>query len=136
MLIRSLMLTAAATTASACATADQLQTDCDDSLCVGINETFTSADFSLTPLEVLEDSRCPVEAECVWTGQVRIRASVERDGRTEVVELSNIEPVEVLSGTLTFTHVWPEASVERPIEDQQQFRFAFDFAPHLMDRLY
>ncbi|MGV0851336.1 hypothetical protein [Mycolicibacterium phlei] len=37
--------------------------------------------------EVLEDSRCPTELECAWTGQTRISVVVD-DGRTIVMEFN------------------------------------------------
>ncbi|MFG1931855.1 hypothetical protein ACGFK1_14565 [Mycobacterium sp. NPDC048908] len=34
----------------------------------------------LTFTDVLEDSRCPTQVECFWTGQARIAVSVQPDG--------------------------------------------------------
>jgi len=41
-----------------------------------IGETVEAFGESITPLEVLEDSRCPVDAQCVRAGTVRIRANL------------------------------------------------------------
>jgi len=32
------------------------------------------------PTEILEDSRCPVDATCVWAGRVRVRVAIEGVG--------------------------------------------------------
>jgi hypothetical protein len=39
-----------------------------------------SEKLSLRFTEVLEDSRCPTQVECFWTGQARIAISVQPDG--------------------------------------------------------
>lgn len=36
------------------------------------------------PLEVLEDSRCPQNARCVWAGRLRLRVAVEGVGEREI----------------------------------------------------
>ena len=36
------------------------------------------------PLEVLEDSRCPQNARCVWAGRLRLRVNVEGVGDREI----------------------------------------------------
>ena len=36
--------------------------------------------FVVTPLAVVEDSRCPMNARCVWAGRVVVRVAIE-DGR-------------------------------------------------------
>jgi hypothetical protein len=38
----------------------------------GQEVTISGADLRLRFTDVLEDSRCPTEVECVWTGQARI----------------------------------------------------------------
>jgi hypothetical protein len=37
------------------------------------------------PLEVVEDSRCPQNARCVWAGRLRVRVNVEGVGEREVI---------------------------------------------------
>jgi hypothetical protein len=37
------------------------------------------------PLEVLEDSRCPQNARCVWAGRLRVRVAIEGVGEREVI---------------------------------------------------
>lgn len=35
---------------------------------------------TIRPVEVLEDSRCPIDATCVWAGRVRVRVRVSVGG--------------------------------------------------------
>ncbi len=134
MVIRSIIILGAAFTAMGCATPEATATDCEGTPCAAIGEVFESGGATITALEVLEDSRCPVETECVWAGQVRIRALVERAGRTREVEIATGEPVEIVSGMLTLTQVWPATSVQHLISDPQAYRFSFSWVPHMLDR--
>ena len=45
--------------------------------------------IAITPLEVLQDSRCPVDAQCIQAGTVRISAKLESgsDSRTVALQL-------------------------------------------------
>lgn len=36
------------------------------------------------PLEVIEDSRCPQNARCVWAGRLRLRVTIEGVGEREI----------------------------------------------------
>ncbi len=43
----------------------------------GLNETADLGNgLTVTPLQVLEDSRCPADVVCVWAGRLRLRANV------------------------------------------------------------
>ena len=42
--------------------------------------------------EVLEDSRCPTQVECFWTGQARIALSVQPDGSGATTVEFNTNP--------------------------------------------
>ena len=63
--------------------------------------------ITVTPHEILEDSRCPVDVQCVWAGTVRVRATLESGlgtapqifelyksitTETEIVHLAAVEP--------------------------------------------
>lgn len=61
----------------------------------------------VTPLEVLEDSRCPMNARCVWAGLVRLRVRIE-SGTGGMVELTSGKPVSVADGTLELVEVRPD----------------------------
>ena len=59
-----------------------------------------------------------------------------RGQREREIELTTGEPVEIVSGTLTFTQAWPEMSIQHPISDEEAYRFHFTWVPHMLDRLY
>lgn len=41
-----------------------------------LNQKITAFNFSITPLEVLEDSRCPIDVQCIQAGTVRLKAKL------------------------------------------------------------
>ncbi len=133
MIIRSILAASLFLTVAACITPDEAETDCEGASCVAIGETFETGGATITPLEVLEDSRCPIDAQCVWAGQIRIRALVERDGREREIELTGGEIVPVLSGNLEFTQAWPMASTSTGAIASEAYRFHFSWTPILLD---
>lgn len=65
---------------------------------LGLNQTATlfGNAFSITPLEIVEDSRCPVDAQCIWAGTFKLRVRVVSGlGKSEqVVELDRFVTTE------------------------------------------
>jgi len=69
---------------------------------------------TITPLELLEDSRCPADVQCVWAGTVRVKGTVlsemglgqltfelGKESTTEVnsITLIKAEPTKVSTGS-------------------------------------
>lgn len=81
----------------------------------------------VTPLTVVEDSRCPVDATCFWAGRVVLRVRVGLGRGPVERELILGEPVPVADGALTLTAVTPEPYVDREIAPGD-YRFTFAFA--------
>ena len=83
----------------------------------------------IRPIRLVEDSRCPMNARCVWAGRVRILAAwVRSDGEREV-ELTLGEPVSVADGQLTLTAVTPSKMAgEGRALAPSDYRFSFQFA--------
>jgi hypothetical protein len=61
---------------------------------LGQSKTADRGKITVKFISVLEDSRCPMNAKCVWAGNAKIRISVTRvRGGSTVVELnSTLEP--------------------------------------------
>lgn len=91
---------------------------------VGLNETADlGGGLTVTPLDVLEDSRCPANVDCVWAGQVRLRANVSG----AEVELNSDQGLSTPNGIVVLAVVkpypfqeWPEAELPIP-----PYRFGF-----------
>jgi len=43
----------------------------------------------LRPVKVLEDSRCPVDAVCVWAGRLRVNAVLTSAGKSRTIEFAS-----------------------------------------------
>ena len=72
----------------------------------GLNETIRLGDLTIKPLEVIEDSRCPVDVDCVWSGRLVMRAEVS--GVSGLATISSLEPFALPGGgTLVLASVWP-----------------------------
>jgi hypothetical protein len=93
---------------------------------VAINETAYVDGTKITPLVILEDSRCPAGVQCVWAGQVRITARIELGTVTETRELTLGAPVTVADGAVELVEVWPEAKADRT-HYPEDYRFGFTF---------
>ena len=61
----------------------------------------------VTPRAVLEDSRCPVNARCVWAGRAIVRSDVAGPGWRESLDLTLGERVATHGTTLALTAIEP-----------------------------
>jgi hypothetical protein len=80
----------------------------------------------VTPVRAIEDSRCPMNARCVWAGRVVLRVRVRGDAWSREIDLTLGEPVPVADGALTLTSVSPERRTDKPITPRD-YRFTFTF---------
>lgn len=39
-------------------------------------------------VEMVEDSRCPKDVECIWAGNAKIKVRVSKNGRSKIIELN------------------------------------------------
>ncbi len=42
----------------------------------GINRSATQLGIGILPLTIIEDSRCPVDVECIWAGRLRVKVRI------------------------------------------------------------
>ena len=80
----------------------------------------------VTPLKVIEDSRCPMNARCVWAGRVVLRVKVQGGAWQRQIDLTLGEPVQVADGGLTLVSVTPDRRTDKAIKPRD-YRFAFTF---------
>lgn len=75
------------------------------------------------PLEVLEDSRCPQNARCVWAGRLRLRVTIEGVGEREVTldEVATQTP----RGAFALVAVSPGPWTDWPEGSRPPYRFGF-----------
>lgn len=75
------------------------------------------------PLEVVEDSRCPQNARCVWAGRLRVRVAVEGVGEREVI--LGEEAVQTPRGAFQLVAVSPGPWTDWPEGAMPAYRFGF-----------
>ncbi|MEQ1489760.1 MAG: hypothetical protein ABL932_04345 [Terricaulis sp.] len=96
----------------------------DGIVAAGIGETADlGGGLTVRPIDVKEDSRCPANVDCVWPGQLVLRADVS--GVEQDITLDT--PLETPHGTLLLAvarpypfNDWPEGEVPLP-----PYRFGF-----------
>lgn len=82
----------------------------------------------VTPLAVLEDSRCPMNARCVWAGRVRLSVRIDLGSRSETRDIASDAPIQVADGQLALVEVQPDrVAGDRP-GTPRPYRFGFTFA--------
>jgi hypothetical protein len=74
----------------------------------GIEGSAKALGVTVTPHEVVEDSRCPVDVNCIWAGTVKVRATLSSDYGTvdQVFELGT--PVTTTAQSVTLERVAPD----------------------------
>lgn len=85
-----------------------------------------SGPVRVTPLRVLEDSRCPMEARCVWAGQVRLLVRIAVGRGHAVRQITSNTPIAAGNGMLELVSVMPPQSTQHPPRPRD-YRFGFSF---------
>lgn len=93
---------------------------------VGVKSVWEKDGVRVTPLEILEDSRCPEDVMCVQAGTVRLKAQVGVGTETaKTTELSLGAAVALSDGrTLTLHNVLPP-SYSTVFLQAEEYRFDF-----------
>ncbi|KTE31855.1 hypothetical protein ATE62_18855 [Sphingopyxis sp. HIX] len=79
------------------------------------------------PVEVLEDSRCPMNARCIWAGRVRVKMIWWRgNGEKQPFEVTLGESTPLADGTIRLESVRPEKMTDVTLKPSD-YRFSFRF---------
>ena len=98
----------------------------DGSVDARLGQTVNVGGPKVTPLQVLEDSRCPMEAKCIWAGRVRLSVRVTTGTGTLVRELASDKPLQVADGQLVLQSVMPPRNTQRMLAPSD-YRFTLKF---------
>ena len=83
--------------------------------------------LAIRPLSVIEDSRCPINARCVWAGRLILAVEVAQLGNaSQRLNLTLGQPQAVAGGTLTLVGAEPPklAGAQNPPASQFTFTLA------------
>lgn len=92
----------------------------------GLGQVATTNGLSVRPLQVLEDSRCPQNARCVWAGRLIVRTEVIGGSWRQTRDLELGKPQHIADGSLTLVSGIPEKTAGAET-DPRAYRFTFDF---------
>ncbi|SNS45159.1 hypothetical protein [Sphingopyxis indica] len=113
-------------TLSACATASS-QTPLPDGRDIALGQRAMVDGPVVQPVEILEDSRCPANARCVWAGRVRVKMLWLRPtGEKQPFEVTLGEATPLADGAIRLESVRPEKETAAPIAPED-YRFSLRF---------
>jgi hypothetical protein len=121
------LLLTAAFALSACATTRD-PAPLADASDVALGERAYADGPIVQPVAVLEDSRCPMNARCIWAGRVRVQMLwIRGNGEQQPFEVTLGEATPLADGSITLESVRPDrvTNVELKPED---YRFSLRFA--------
>ncbi len=82
----------------------------EGSIILKLGEKGVFRNISIKPIEVVEDSRCPQDVQCIWAGTLRVRTEIVSGlGKSEmVIELGQSITTEAEEVSLTEATLGPE----------------------------
>lgn len=90
-----------------------------------LGETVRVGTMLATPRSVVEDSRCPVNVQCIQAGRLIVSTRLDGEGWSETVPLTLGEPHAVQGTTVTLVSGRPEKWSERR-RPRSEYRFIFE----------
>lgn len=108
---------------SACATTSKAERTGSN---VHLGETVMVNGQRIKPINLLEDSRCPANVQCIWAGRVRLKMLWVKASGNQEFELISGEPRPLTDGTITLTSIRPNKASDQPIQPED-YRFSFEF---------
>jgi len=82
-------------------------------------------DLVVTPKKLVEDSRCPMNARCVWAGRVVVTTRIAGEGWADTADLTLGESYGTHNKVVALVSVRPEKTTGTAIEPRD-YRFAFE----------
>ncbi|WP_170002665.1 hypothetical protein [Pseudopontixanthobacter vadosimaris] len=92
---------------------------------VTLQQSAAIRSLTILPIEVVEDSRCPVRTTCVWAGRFVLTALITGPGWQQTVDLVLDEPQFVRGYIVALAAVMPVTKVEGETRPND-YRFAFE----------
>lgn len=90
-----------------------------------LGESASVLGVTVTPLEVLEDSRCPIDVECIQAGKLRIQATLQSGLGTADQEFELFEPITTEGEEVTLIQAEPVPESTVTI-DEGDYTFYFE----------
>ncbi|UKK84677.1 hypothetical protein L7H23_00815 [Sphingopyxis sp. BSN-002] len=111
---------------SACAATGQ-QTPIRDGSDVALGQRAMVDGPIVQPVKVLEDSRCPMNARCIWAGRVRLQMVwIRGNGEKQPFEVTLGESTPLADGAIRLESVRPGKRTDVTLKPSD-YRFSFRF---------
>lgn len=91
---------------------------------VALRHTARVGALRVTPLAVVEDSRCPENARCIWAGRATVSVRIARGHRSVMRRLTLGEPTATELGGVVLDAMSPEKRAGR-VTPPRAYRFHF-----------
>jgi len=92
----------------------------------GLGQVAATNGLHVRPLKLIEDSRCPHNARCIWAGRLIVRTEVIGGSWRQTRDLELGKPQPIADGSLTLVAATPEKSAGAET-DPRSYLFTFDF---------
>ncbi len=81
----------------------------------------------IRPLAIVEDSRCPINARCVWAGRLILTVEIDQRGGSETLRTNMTlgQPMRLAVGSLTLVGADPPKLAGADSRPASQFTFEF-----------
>ena len=96
-----------------------------DGMPAGLGEALQVGKLIAEPRSVEEDSRCPIDVQCIQAGRVVVNTRLNGDGWTETVPLVLNQPYATHGTTVTLISVRPDKYSDRNTP-RAEYRFIIE----------
>ncbi|ODP38261.1 hypothetical protein [Sphingomonas turrisvirgatae] len=94
---------------------------------VGLHQWRQLAGKRLRADKVVEDSRCPMNARCVWAGRTTVKVTLRDGARSRTANVTLGEAIPFAGGRLALVSVSPERMAGAQPRRPAPYRFTFQF---------
>ncbi len=92
---------------------------------VGLAQPVRVGDIVVTPIKVVEDSRCPINARCVWAGRLVVETRIDGAGWRDTADITLGETFGTHDRVIALTSGEPGKTTQAEIEPGE-YRFTYE----------
>lgn len=92
---------------------------------VALGQRVAMGELAVMPTEVIEDSRCPIDARCVWAGRLVVRTRIEGAGWRDTADIQLGQPYSTHGKIIALVSGEPGNTTERRTRPED-YRFIYD----------
>ena len=94
---------------------------------VALNQSVAIGPLVATPLNVVEDSRCPMNARCIRAGEAIVATRLSDGNTTSTINLTLGEPAEAFGYPVVLSSVTPARMTDTTLA-ARDYRFTYELA--------